>query len=115
MGWLRHGGRRAVSTRCGTRNRAIAKIRTCLPPPHHDATVVWQLTASAGKKADELRAHLWFLLDTPLLGRQIAAWCKPAHDAGWLDPTTLTNEVVPIPQGIRPSRRTDAAAAVGAH
>ena len=37
--------------------RAVAKIRTCLPPQHHDATMVWQITASAGKRADELRAR----------------------------------------------------------
>jgi hypothetical protein len=75
--------------------RAVAKARQCLPPQHHDATVVWQLTASAGKRPDELRVRLWFLLERPLLGRQLAAWCRPAIEAHWLDPVTLTNEAVP--------------------
>jgi hypothetical protein len=75
--------------------RAVAKARRCLPPPHHDTTVVWQITASAGKCRDELRLRLWFLLDKPLLGRQIEAWCRPGIEAGWLDPVTLRNEVVP--------------------
>jgi hypothetical protein len=75
--------------------RAVAKARRCLPPPHHDATVVWQITASAGKRRDELRLRLWFLLDKPLLGRQVEAWCKPGIASGWLDPCTLRNEVLP--------------------
>jgi hypothetical protein len=75
--------------------RAVAKARRCLPPQHHDTTVVWQLTASAGKCPDELRVRLWFLLDRPLLGSQLAVWCRPAIDARWLDPATLRNEVLP--------------------
>jgi hypothetical protein len=75
--------------------RAVAKARCCLPPPHHDTTVVWQITASAGKRQDELRLRLWFLLDRPLLGRQVEAWCRPGIDSGWLDPCTLRNEVLP--------------------
>ena len=75
--------------------RAVAKARRCLPPAHHDATVVWQITASAGKRRDELRLRLWFLLERPMLGRQVEAWCKPGIDAGWLDPCTLRNEVLP--------------------
>ena len=66
-----------------------------LPPQFHTAQCVWQITASAGKRRDELRARLWFLLDIPLDGRQVAAWCKPAIDQGYLDPCTLTNPVIP--------------------
>jgi hypothetical protein len=75
--------------------RAVARVRRCLPPAHHDTSVVWQITASAGKRRDELRLRLWFLLDKPLLGRQIETWCKPGIDTGWLDPCTLRNEVLP--------------------
>jgi hypothetical protein len=75
--------------------RAVAKARRCLHPAHHDASVVWQITASAGKRADELRLRLWFLLDRPMLGRQLERWNKPGIDAHWLDPVTLRNEVIP--------------------
>ena len=75
--------------------RAVARARQCLPPEHHDVSCVWQITASAGKRSDELRLRLWFLLERPMLGRQLAAWCKPGIDAGWLDPSTLINEVLP--------------------
>lgn len=75
--------------------RAVAQARRCLPPQHHDTTVVWQITASAGKRLAELRLRLWFLFDQPLFGRQVAAWCKPGIDFGWLDPCTLRNEVLP--------------------
>jgi hypothetical protein len=75
--------------------RAVAKARRCLPPQHHDTTVVWQITATAGKRANELRLRLWFLVARPMLGRQIEAWCKPGIDSGWLDPCTLRNEVLP--------------------
>ena len=71
--------RPTASTRLQEPERAVAKARRCLPPPHHDATVVWQITASAGKRRDELRLRLWFLLDRPMLGRQVEAWCKPGH------------------------------------
>jgi hypothetical protein len=74
---------------------AVAKARQCLPPEHHDVSVVFQITASAGKRANELRLRLWFFLDRPLLGTQIAAWCKPGIESGWLDPCTLKNEVLP--------------------
>jgi hypothetical protein len=74
--------------------RAVAKARRCLHPTHHDTTVVWQITASAGKRPNELRLRLWFLLERPMLGRQIEAWCKPGIDYGWLDPVTL-REVTP--------------------
>jgi len=75
--------------------RAVAKARRCLPPQHHDTTVVGQITASAGKRQGELRLRLWFLFDQPLFGRQVAAWCKPGIESGWLDPCTLRNEVLP--------------------
>lgn len=81
--------------------RAVAKVRRCLPPQHYDTTVVWQITASAGKRLTELRLRLWFLFDQPLLGRQIAAWCKPGIDSGWLDPCTLRNEVLPHFIGVK--------------
>jgi hypothetical protein len=75
---------------------AIARyVQQCLPPPFRRSTAVWQLTASAGKRLDELRCHLWYLLDTPLDGKQIAAWCKPGISMGWIDPCTLTNVVLP--------------------
>jgi hypothetical protein len=74
---------------------AVAQARRCLPPQHHDTTVVWQITASAGRRLAELRLRLWSLFDKPLLGRQIAAWCKPGIESGWLDPCTLRNEVLP--------------------
>jgi len=76
-------------------DRAVAKARRCLPPQHHETTVVWQITASAGKRLAELRLRLWFLFDQSLVGRQVAAWCKPGIDSGWLDPCTLRNEVLP--------------------
>jgi hypothetical protein len=75
--------------------RAVAQSRRCLDPAHHAATAVWQVTASAGKRPDELRLRLWFLLDRPMLGSQIAAWNKPGIEARWLDPVTLRNEVIP--------------------
>jgi hypothetical protein len=75
--------------------RAVAQARQCLPPEHHDASVVWQITASAGKRDDELRLRLWFRLDHPMLGRQLERWCQPGIAAGWLDPCTLRNEVLP--------------------
>jgi hypothetical protein len=75
--------------------QAVARARRCLHPAHHDATVVWQITASAGKRLDELRMRLWFLLDKPMFGRQLERWCKPGIDAAWLDPVTLRNEVIP--------------------
>jgi hypothetical protein len=75
--------------------RAVGKARRCLHPAHHDASVVWQITASAGKRADELRLRLWFLLDRPMLGKQLERWNKPGIDANWLDPVTLRNEVIP--------------------
>ena len=81
--------------------RAVAKVRRCLPPQHHDTTVVWQITASAGKRLAELRLRLWFLFDKPLLGRQVGAWCKPGIDSGWLDPCTLRNEVLPHFIGVK--------------
>jgi hypothetical protein len=81
--------------------RAVAKARRCLPPQHHDTTVVWQITASAGKRLAELRLRLWFLFQQPLLGRQVADWCRPGIDSGWLDPCTLRNEVLPHFIGIR--------------
>jgi hypothetical protein len=62
--------------------RAVAKARRCLPPPHHDTTVIWQITASAGKRPGELRLRLWFLLDRPLLGRQVEACADPASPPG---------------------------------
>jgi hypothetical protein len=74
---------------------AVAKARQCLPPEHHDVSVVFQITASAGKRANQLRLRLWFLLDRPLLGKQLAAWCQPGIESGWLDPCTLKNEVLP--------------------
>jgi hypothetical protein len=75
--------------------RAVSRMRRCLPPQHHEATVVWQITASAGKRRDELRLRLWFLFERPLRGRQIEAWCKPGIESKWLDPCTLRNEVLP--------------------
>jgi len=75
--------------------QAVVWARRCLPLPHRSTTVTWQLTASAGKRRDELRLRLWYLLDKPLLGRQIAAWCKPGIESKWLDPCTLRNEVLP--------------------
>ena len=75
--------------------RAVGKGRECLPREHHDVSVVWQITASAGKRPNELRLRLWFLLDKPLLGKQLVAWCRPGIDAGWLDPSTIRNEVLP--------------------
>ena len=48
----------------------------------------------APTSANELRLRL-FLLDRPMLGRQVEAWCKPGIDSGWLDPCTLRNEVLP--------------------
>ena len=56
---------------------------------------MWQITANAGKRANELRLRLWFLFKRPMLGRQVEAWCKPGIDSGWLDPCTLRNEVLP--------------------
>jgi hypothetical protein len=75
--------------------RAVAKARRCLPPAHHDATVVWQITASAGKRPNELRLRLWFQLARPVLGKQLAAWCRAGTQSKWLDPVTLLNEVCP--------------------
>jgi hypothetical protein len=69
--------------------------RACLPPPFRPGTVVWQITASAGKRLDELRCRLWYLLDKPLYGKQLETWCKPGIASGWLDPITLQNEVIP--------------------
>ena len=46
--------------------KAVAETQVCLPPEHHDTTVVWQITASAGKKLDKLHLRLWFLYDKPL-------------------------------------------------
>jgi hypothetical protein len=75
--------------------KAVKWARQCLPPQHHDVTVVWQLTASAGIRADRLRMRLWFLLDTPVFGKQLAQWCEPGIKSGWLDPCTLKNETLP--------------------
>jgi hypothetical protein len=66
-----------------------AYVKQCLPPQFRSATVVWQLTANAGKRLDELRCRLWYLLDKPLDGKQLEAWCKPGIDRGWIDPVTL--------------------------
>jgi hypothetical protein len=74
---------------------AVARARQCLPPVHHDVSVVFQITASAGKRANQLRLRLWFLLERPMLGKQLAAWCQPGIESGWLDPCTLKNEVLP--------------------
>jgi hypothetical protein len=73
----------------------VAKARACLPPEHHDVTTVFQITASAGKRANQLRLRLWFLLERPMLGKQLAAWCQPGIESGWLDPCTLRNETLP--------------------
>ena len=75
--------------------RAVAWARRCLPPQTRDVTVTWQITASAGKRPDELRLRLWFLLERPMLGRQNETWCKPGIESRWLDPVTLRNEVIP--------------------
>jgi len=75
--------------------RAVAWARQCLPPQTRDVTVIWQITASAGKQPDRLRLRLWFLLDRPMLGGQIEAWCRPAIASGWMDPVTFANEVIP--------------------
>jgi hypothetical protein len=75
-------------------------VRDCLPPEFHTATGVWQMTASAGKRLDELRCRLWYLLDKPLDGRQLEAWCKPAIDRKWLDPSTL-RDVTPHFVGVK--------------
>jgi hypothetical protein len=80
---------------------AVAKARQYLPPEHHDVSVVFQITASAGKRANQLRLRLWFLLERPLLGKQLAAWCQPGIDSSWLDPCTLRNEVLPHCIGVR--------------
>ena len=70
-------------------------VRQCLPHQFRSATVVWQLTASAGKRLDELRCHLWYLLDKPLDGRQLEAWCKQGINQKWIDPATIRNCVLP--------------------
>jgi hypothetical protein len=75
--------------------RVVAKARQCLPPEHHDTSAIWQLSANAGRHRDQLRCHLWFLFDRPLLGRQIETWCQPGIASGWLDPCTLRNEICP--------------------
>ena len=70
-------------------------VQQCLPQEFRRSTVVWQLTASAGKRLTELRCRLWYLLDRALDGKQLEAWCKPGIDTGWLDPCTLRNPVLP--------------------
>ena len=72
-----------------------AYVQRCLPQPFRRSTVVWQITASAGKRLDELRCRLWYLLEKPLDGKQLEEWCKPGIKLGWIDPCTLTNVVLP--------------------
>ncbi len=71
-----------------------------LPPPFRAATVVWQLTASAGKRLDALYMRLWYWLSRPMTGGELTAWCHPAIEAKWLDPVTC-RDVQPIYVAVR--------------
>jgi hypothetical protein len=72
-----------------------AHVQRCMPQPFRRSTVVWQITASAGKRLTELRCRLWYLLSRPLDGKQLEAWCEPGINMGWIDPCTLRNPVLP--------------------
>jgi hypothetical protein len=59
-------------------------LRDLLPEPFRDAACVVQGTSGCGVKPD-LRYRLWFVLDRPLHGHEVAAWTASPH----LDPATL--------------------------
>lgn len=76
-------------------------IFTMLPEPFHGAGYHWQLSNSAGhhSKGTELRAHLWFWLDTPLTSAQLKAWAKAVDlnaDLALFNPVQVHYTALPI-------------------
>ena len=65
-------------------------LRGTLPEPFHDAACVVQATSGCGL-GDGLRYRLWFVLDRPLTGPALKAWCA----SPLLVPCTL-DEAEPI-------------------
>jgi hypothetical protein len=59
-------------------------LRDRLPEPFRDAACLVQATSGCGIKPG-LRYRLWFILDRPLFGHEVAAWTASPH----LDPATL--------------------------
>jgi hypothetical protein len=49
-----------------------------LPEEVHDASAWWQMTSSAGLKADSIRLRLWFWLDRPVSDAEVKRWLKNA-------------------------------------
>ena len=49
-------------------------LRRCLPAPFRVARCVAQLSSQAGIKRDQLRGHLWFWLDRPLVRAELDRW-----------------------------------------
>lgn len=59
-------------------------VMTMLPDEFKGASFHWQLSNSFGHptKSGELRAHLWFWLETPYTSAQLTAWAKAVDFKG---------------------------------
>lgn len=51
-------------------------IETLYPPEFHNASYVWQLSASAGRTPGVLKVHIWWWLERGYTGPQIEAWVR---------------------------------------
>jgi putative DNA primase/helicase len=76
-------------------------VFTMLPEPFHGAGYHWQLSNSAGhpSKGTELRAHLWFWLDSPLTSAQLKGWAKATGlkaDLALFNPVQVHYTALPV-------------------
>ncbi len=66
----------------------VAQVIQVLPAAFQNASVGWQVTASAGAKSG-WRLRTWHWLDHPLTGAELKFWLGPAIARDLLDPVTL--------------------------
>ena len=80
---------------------ALEYIAECLPEPFHGASFHWQMSNSAGAPGNEakLKAHLWFVLDTPYDSATLRAWAKDVDlpaDKSVLNPVQVHYVSAPV-------------------
>jgi putative DNA primase/helicase len=76
-------------------------VFSMLPEAFHGAGYHWQLSNSAGHptKGTELRAHLWFWLDTALTSAQLKTWAKATGlkaDLALFNPVQVHYTALPV-------------------
>jgi hypothetical protein len=62
---------------------AIEYLIGLLPPEFQDVTCSWEFSASTQAAGDTFSAHLWFMLDRPMIDAELTAWADDVNkDAG---------------------------------